>query len=49
MKITKKGYIFEYIEETNEVILYNTDGGRYLKLPASVKFKEGGKDIFLAM
>ena len=48
MKIEKNGYIFEYLEETNEIILYNTDGGRYLKLPASVKFKEGGKDIFFS-
>ena len=47
MKIEKKGYIFEYIEATNEVMLYNTVGGRYLKLPASVKFKEGGKVSFL--
>lgn len=48
MKIKKKGYIFEYLEETNEVVLYNADGGRYLKFPASVRFKESGKDVFFS-
>lgn len=45
MKINKKNYIFEYNKDTNEVILYNSDGGRYLKMPASVLFTESGEEI----
>ena len=45
MKINKKNYIFEYNKDTNEVILYNSDGGRYLKMPASVLFTENGEEI----
>ena len=45
MKINKKSYIFEYSEESNEVILYNADGGRFLKMPVSALFTEGNEEI----
>lgn len=45
MVINKRNYIFEYSEIANEVILYNSDGGRYLKMPASALFAEGGEEI----
>ena len=45
MVINKRNYIFEYSEIANEVILYNSDGGRYLKIPASALFAEGGEEI----
>ena len=45
MKINKKNYIFEYNEDANEVTVYNSDGGRYLKMPASVLFTESGEEI----
>ena len=45
MRINKKNYIFEYNEDSNEVALYNGDGERYLKLPASVLFAENNEEI----
>lgn len=45
MKIDRKNYIFEYSEDSNEVILYNSEGGRYLKMPASVLFTESNEEI----
>lgn len=45
MKIQKEGYIFEYSDESNVVTLYNPDGERYLKMPASVLLTEKGEKI----
>lgn len=45
MKIIKSGYIFEYLADTNEILLCNTNGRRYVKMPAWVKFSTDGKDV----
>ncbi len=45
MKIIKPGYIFEYLADTNEILLCNTNGRRYVKMPAWVSFSESGKEV----
>ena len=45
MRINRRNYIFEYNEDSNEAILYNSDGERYLKMPASVLFTESSEEI----
>lgn len=45
MKIEKKAYILEYDESTNVITLYNSEGGRYLDLPASALLTETDGEV----